>query len=195
MRTIKHLAFQSILHLKLCANAGSRHMCSRKLHPCSVSALFFPVKLWLNESFWTLLNQSWAVSYPLAHKRLSMWASVVALSAILLSVSLVSLTKVPWHRLCLHVSLNRSTQHRKYNAVPGELPSKFTTIIPSSSIRNLSIILMTSWLSKTTLQKLLDLAGLHCTTSERLGPALHRMQHKYLTRPLSFLDWTTAMLF
>ncbi len=54
---------------------------------------------------------------------------------------------------------------------------------------------MTSWLSKTTLQKLPDLAGLHCTTSERSGPSLHSMQHNFLSRPLSFLDWTTTMLF
>ncbi len=49
-----------------------------------------------NKYFWTLLNQSWAVSYPLAQKRLSMWASVVAVSAILLvlSVSLVSFSTV-----------------------------------------------------------------------------------------------------
>ncbi len=45
-----------------------------------------------NKYFWTLLHQSWAVSYPLAHKRSSMWSSVVAVSTILLalSVSLVS---------------------------------------------------------------------------------------------------------
>ncbi len=48
--------------------------------------------------------------------------------------------------------------------------------------------------AKTTLQKLLDLAGLHCTTSERSGPSLHSMQHNFLSRPLSFLDWTIAML-
>ncbi len=35
-------------------------MHSRKLHPYSVAALFFPVKSWLI----TLLNQSGAVSYP-----------------------------------------------------------------------------------------------------------------------------------
>ncbi len=45
------------------------------------------------------------------------------------------------------------------------------------------------------LQKLPDLAGLHCTTSERSGPSLHSMQHNFLSRPLSFLDWTTTMLF
>ncbi len=54
---------------------------------------------------------------------------------------------------------------------------------------------MTSWLSKTTLQKLLYLAGLHYTTSERSGPSLHSMLHNFLCRPLSFLAWTTAMLF
>ncbi len=36
--------FECILHLKLYANAGGRHMRTRKLHSCSVSALFFPVK-------------------------------------------------------------------------------------------------------------------------------------------------------
>ncbi len=54
---------------------------------------------------------------------------------------------------------------------------------------------MTSWLSKTTLQKLLDLTGLHFTTSERSGPSLHSMLHNFLSRPLSFLGWTTAMFF
>ncbi len=78
MRTVERVALQSILHLKLYANAGGQHMRTRKLNSCSVSALFFPVK--------TLLNQSWAVSYPLAHKRSSMWTSV-AVSAILLSLS------------------------------------------------------------------------------------------------------------
>ncbi len=49
-----------------------------------------------NKYFWTLLTQSWAVSYPLAYKRSSMWMSVVAVSAILLalSVSLVSFSTV-----------------------------------------------------------------------------------------------------
>ncbi len=41
--------------------------------------------------FWTLLNQSWAVSYPLTHKRLSIRESVVvAVSAILLLFRLFS---------------------------------------------------------------------------------------------------------
>ncbi len=30
-----------------------------------------------NKYFWILLNQSWAVSYPLTHTRLSVWASVI----------------------------------------------------------------------------------------------------------------------
>ncbi len=46
---------------------------------------------------------------------------------------------------------------------------------------------MTSSLSKSTLQKLLDLAGLHYTTSERSGPSLHSTLHNFLSRPLSFL--------
>ncbi len=39
------------------------------------------------------------------------------------------------------------------------------------------------------------LAGLHYTTSERSGPFWQSMLHNFLSRPLSFLDWTTAMLF
>ncbi len=54
---------------------------------------------------------------------------------------------------------------------------------------------MTSWPSKSTLRRLLDLAGLHYTTSERSGPFWQSMLHNFLSRPLSFLDWTTAMLF
>ncbi len=46
---------------------------------------------------------------------------------------------------------------------------------------------MTSSLSKSTLQKLLDLAGLHYTTSERSGPSLNSTLHNFLSRPLSFL--------
>ncbi len=54
---------------------------------------------------------------------------------------------------------------------------------------------MTSWPSKSTLQRLLDLAGLHYTTSERSGPFWQSLLHNFLSRPLSFLGWTTAMLF
>ncbi len=54
---------------------------------------------------------------------------------------------------------------------------------------------MTSWPSKSTLQRLLDLAGLRYTTSEKSGPSWQSMLHNFLSRPLSFLGWTTAMLF
>ncbi len=54
---------------------------------------------------------------------------------------------------------------------------------------------MISWPSKkSTLQRLLDLAGLHYTTSERSGPFWQSMLHNFLSRPWSFLGWTTAML-
>ncbi len=53
---------------------------------------------------------------------------------------------------------------------------------------------MTSWHSKTTLQRLLDLAGLHYTTSERSGPFWQSMLHNFLSRPLSFLDYFNALL-
>ncbi len=48
---------------------------------------------------------------------------------------------------------------------------------------------------KSTLQRLLDLAGLRYTTSEKSGPSWQSMLHNFLSRPLSFLGWTTAMLF
>ncbi len=54
---------------------------------------------------------------------------------------------------------------------------------------------MTRWPSKSTLQRLLDLAGLHYTTSERSGSFWQSMLHNFLSRPLSFPGWTTAMLF
>ncbi len=54
---------------------------------------------------------------------------------------------------------------------------------------------MTSWPSKSTLQRLLDLAGLHYTTSESSGPFWQSMLHNFLSRPLPLLGWTTAMLF
>ncbi len=54
---------------------------------------------------------------------------------------------------------------------------------------------MTSWPSKSTLQRLLDLAGLRYTTSEKSGPSWQSMLRNFLSRPLSFLGWTTAMLF
>ncbi len=45
------------------------------------------------------------------------------------------------------------------------------------------------------MQRLLDLAGLRYTTSEKSGPSWQSMLHNFLSRPLSFLGWTTAMLF
>ncbi len=54
---------------------------------------------------------------------------------------------------------------------------------------------MTSWPSESTLQRLLDLAGLHYITSERSGPFWQSMLHNFLSRPLSFLGWTTVMFF
>ncbi len=54
---------------------------------------------------------------------------------------------------------------------------------------------MTSWPSKSILQRLLDLAGLRYTTSEKSGPSWQSMLRNFLSSPLSFLGWTTAMLF
>ncbi len=51
---------------------------------------------------------------------------------------------------------------------------RFITNYPISFGHNLGVILMTSWPSKSTLQRLLNLAGLHYTTSERSGPFWQR---------------------
>ncbi len=74
-------------------------------------------------------------------------------------------------------------------------PASFLYNYSKLSQKSLCNSLMISWPSKTTLQRLIDLAGLHYTTSERSGPSLHSMQLNFLSRPQSFLDWTTAMLF
>ncbi len=101
------------------------------------------------------------------------------------------------HRLQLNLA---KTELLVFPATP-TLQHDFTiqlgssTITPSSSVRNLGVIFGDQLTFKTTLQKLLDLAGLHCTTSERSGLSLLSMQLNFLSRPLSFQDWTTAMLF
>ncbi len=56
---------------------------------------------------------------------------------------------------------------------------------------------MTSWFSKTTLQRLHDLAGLHCTTSERSGPSFTPHAAQFLVQALviSRLYYCNALLF
>ncbi len=54
---------------------------------------------------------------------------------------------------------------------------------------------MTSWPSKSTLQRLLDLAGLRYTTSENQALPDRACCATSCPGPLSFLGWTTAMLF
>ncbi len=53
---------------------------------------------------------------------------------------------------------------------------------------------MTSWLSKSTLQKLLDFAGLHFTTSERSGLTQHAAQLLVQALVISRLDNCNALL-
>ncbi len=55
---------------------------------------------------------------------------------------------------------------------------------------------MTSWPSKSTLQRLLDLAGLHYTTSERSGPFLteHATQLPVQALVISRLDYCNTLL-
>ncbi len=73
---------------------------------------------------------------------------------------------------------------------------RFINNYPPTSVRNLGVIFDDQLtFKKSTLQRLLDLAGLHFTTSERSGPFWQSMLHNFLSRPWSFLGWTTAMLF
>ncbi len=70
-----------------------------------------------------------------------------------------------------------------------------STITPSASVRNLDVIFDDQLTFKEHIAKTARSAGLHFTTSERSGPFWQSMLHNFLSRPLSFLDWTTAMLF
>ncbi len=54
-------------------------------------------------------------------------------------------------------------------------PASFFYNYSKFSRKSLCNSLMISWPSKTTLQRLIDLAGLHYTTSERSGPSFHSM--------------------
>ncbi len=70
-----------------------------------------------------------------------------------------------------------------------------STITPSSSVRNLGVIFDGQLTFKHHIAKTARSCRLHYTTSERSGPSLHSMRLNFLSRTLSFLDWTTAMLF
>ncbi len=71
-----------------------------------------------------------------------------------------------------------------------------STITPSASVRNLGVIFDDQLTFKEHIAKTARSCRL-CTytTSERSGPFWQSMLHNFLSRPLSFLDWTTAMLF
>ncbi len=69
-----------------------------------------------------------------------------------------------------------------------------STITPSSSVRNLGVIFGDQLTFKTTLQKLLDLAGLHCTTSERYFLTQHAAQLLVQALVISRLDYCNAIL-
>ncbi len=100
-----------------------------------------------------------------------------------------------------HLQLNLAkTELLVFPATPS-LQHDFTiqlgssTITPSASVRNLGVIFDDQLTFKEHVARLLDLAGLPYTTSERSGPFWQSMLHNFLSRPLSFPGWTTAMLF
>ncbi len=68
--------------------------------------------------------------------------------------------------------------------------ARFFYNIPSSSVRNLGVIFDDQLTFKEHIAKLLDLHNIR-----KIRPSLHSTLHNLLSRLLSFLDWTTAILF
>ncbi len=66
-------------------------------------------------------------------------------------------------------------------------------ITPSTSVRNLGVIFDDQLTFKEHIAK--TARSCRYTTSEKSGPFWQSMLHNFLSRPLSFLGWTTAMLF
>ncbi len=71
-----------------------------------------------------------------------------------------------------------------------------STITPSASVRNLGVIFDGQLTFKEHIAKTARSCRF-CTTQHQKEQALFKqsMLHNFLSRPLSFLDWTTAMLF
>ncbi len=70
-----------------------------------------------------------------------------------------------------------------------------STITPSNSVRNLGVIFDDQLTFKKHIAKTARSCRFALLNIRRSGPSLHSMQCNLLSRPLSFLDWTTAMLF
>ncbi len=70
-----------------------------------------------------------------------------------------------------------------------------STITPSNSVRNLGVIFDDQLTFKKHIAKTARSCRFALLNIRRSGPSLHNMQCNFLSRPLSFLDWTTAMLF
>ncbi len=70
-----------------------------------------------------------------------------------------------------------------------------STITPSASVRNLGVIFDDQLTFKEHIAKTARSCRFALHNSERSGPFWQSMLHNFLSRPLSFLDWTTAMLF
>ncbi len=68
-------------------------------------------------------------------------------------------------------------------------------ITPSASVRNLGVIFDNQLTFKEHIAQTTRSCRFALHNSRRSGPSLHSMLHNFLSRPLSFLDWTTALLF
>ncbi len=70
-----------------------------------------------------------------------------------------------------------------------------STITPSASVRNLGVIFDDQLTFKEHIAKTARSCRFALHNIRKIRPFLQSMLHNFLSRPLSFLDWTTAMLF
>ncbi len=70
-----------------------------------------------------------------------------------------------------------------------------STITPSSSVRNLGVIFDDQLTFKEHIAKTAGSCRFALHNIRKIRPFLQSMLHNFLSRPWSFLDWTTAMLF
>ncbi len=70
-----------------------------------------------------------------------------------------------------------------------------STISPSASVRNLGVIFDDQLTFKEHIATTARSCRFALHNIRKISTSLRSMQHNFLSRPLSFLDWTTAMLF
>ncbi len=131
------------------------------------------------------------------------WHTAVSLNSTWWSNGSCTDLRLPGEHLCMDERTSSTAQPGKdwASCLPCNSPTllhDFTiqlgssTITLSSSVRNLGVFSMTSWLSKTTLQKLLDLAGLHYSHQKDQALSNGACCTNYFV--ISRLDYCNALL-